>query len=135
MKHSFAIALPLIAASIAVMIALPAQFGAHPQWTASVLLIGAPAGIFLGYFFFAMRLPKVLRVIFSLAIAGAAYYLARDGQKAFIASFSEDKIAGQLWFFGWIIVCAGCGSVLASLALSPTNDLDSEAEKETLDEV
>ena len=133
MKHSFAIALPLIAASIAVTMALPAQFGAHPKWAATVLLIGAPAGICLSYFFFAMRLPKVLRVIFSLDVAGAAYYVARDGQNAFSASVAEDKIAGQLWVFGWITVCAGCGAALASLALSPTNDVDPEVEPEPLD--
>ena len=134
MKHSFAIALPLIAASIAVTLALPAQFGAHPQWTATVLLIGAPLGICLSYFFFSTGLPKVLRVIFSLAVAGAAYYVARDGQKAFIASFSEDKIAGQLWFFGWISVCAGLGAALASLVLSPADDPDPEVEPDPLDE-
>ena len=117
MRHAFAIALPLLAASLAVVLGLTQRFGAHPQWAETVLLIGAPGGLALGYMLYSVGLPRPLRVVFAAAAAGTAFYLAREGQAAFAASFAEDQVAGQLWFFGWIAACMGGAATLTSLAL------------------
>lgn len=130
MKHALAIAAPLLAASLAVTFNATQMLGAHPQWASTVLLIGAPGGLALGYVLYAIRLPYLLRVVLAFGIAGGAFYLAREGQAAFAASFAEDAAAGQQWFFGWIATCMGAAATLTTIFLRPEPKADLESQEE-----
>ena len=78
-------------------------FGAHPFWVDNVLFIGAPIGLILGLVF--TRVPYVV----SLAILTVATLLSIAatywGKRRFAASYAEDALAGQFWYFGWIAIC------------------------------
>lgn len=82
---------------------VPLALGAHPQWAQSVVSIGAPIGLF-GF----MALIKTNKTVLSaVGIAGlvAAYVTAVTGKARFVASYADDTIAGQMWFYGWIAAC------------------------------
>ena len=117
MKHALALALPLIAAALAVLLTLPQTLGAHPQWAITVILIGTPIGIILANALNAAKFAQPLRIATGAALTIAAFLTARYGRTEFGASFAEDQFAGQLWYFGWIATCAGVALTLASLAL------------------
>lgn len=79
-------------------------FGAHPFWAGNVLLIGAPIGLILGLTL--ARTPYAVSLI-TLSVAtllsiAATYW----GKSTFAASYAEDALAGQFWYFGWIAICA-----------------------------
>lgn len=85
-------------------------FGAHPFWAFDVALYGAVPGILLAVFLY--RVTRFARyfAIFDLALSGAVVWF---GKRAFVASSGDDALGGQMWFFGWIAVCACCVAVIA----------------------
>ena len=94
---------------------LPVTLGAHPWWSARTVLIGAPIGLILAWLA-ALHLPTLPRVVIfasATALAGAA---AVFGKRAFVASFGDDTMAGQFWFFGWIGIMAGVAALALTLA-------------------
>lgn len=117
MKHALTLALPLIAAALAVLFSLPQSLGAHPQWAITVILIGTPIGIILAYALNAAKLPQPLCIAIGAVLTAVAFFTARYGRAEFGASFAEDQFAGQLWYYGWITTSAGVALTLASLAL------------------
>lgn len=115
MNHAvIALVAGLIAASAAYLLALPLQLGAHPFWADQVLLYGAAIGALLALL--SLRLPYALRVIGFVVLTGAAFAVAHIGKTRFAASFAEDALAGQMWFFGWHAVCASAVAATISAA-------------------
>lgn len=108
--------LTAVLAAAAVMIAAFAggtlALGAHPFWAFDVALYGAVPGVLLTLGL--SRLPRLGWVVAwsDLAVAGAAAWW---GKRAFVASRADDVFAGQVWFYGWIAVCA---CAIAALALT-----------------
>ena len=118
---------------------LPVTLGAHPWWSARTVLIGAPIGLILAWlaalslptlprvligapiglilaWLAALHLPTLPRVVIfasATALAGAA---AVFGKRAFVASFGDNAMAGQFWFFGWIGIMAGVAALALTLA-------------------
>lgn len=124
MKHLFGLLLPLILAAFAVAFALPLGLGAHPQWATTVIWIGAPVGIGLG--FATSRTPALPRAVLAAALTLAAFATARYGRAEFGASFAEDMFAGQLWYFGWIATCASAAFAASSLGYILFNSFSSK---------
>lgn len=86
--------------------------GAHPFWDTKIAWIGAPIGALLG-----LVLPRKTRTILGLALlTAAALGLAHYGKTQFAASYAEDRLAGQFWYFGWIATAALFTATLATLA-------------------
>ncbi len=111
MKHLFGLVLPLIVAALAAAFAVPFALGAHPQWAITVILIGTPLGIVVGWA--TSWIPPLPRLIAAIVLTLAAFATARYGRAEFGASFAEDVFAGQLWHFGWISTC-GFAALTAS---------------------
>ena len=90
------------------------SLGAHPWWAFEVSLYGAVPGILL-----AVVLSFVSRfaVVFAFADLVLAGFVAWWGKRGFAASSGDDALAGQLWFFGWIAVCA-CAVALIALVVA-----------------
>lgn len=114
---------PFIAAviSVAVVLALAwfgltGYLGAHPvAWPFQVALIGAPIGAGLALIAGMVARSRSIRVIAFVVLLAAALGIARYGGTEFAASFAEDRLAGQMWYFGWIATCAMAASVLTAL--------------------
>ncbi len=84
---------------------LPLAAGAHPFWAEKVIWIGAPIGLFA--FVITNRFALVIQAILGFAVAALASLAAVQGKAIFAASYAENALAGQAWYFGWIGVCAG----------------------------
>ena len=85
--------------------------GAHHFWSAKVAWIGAPIGMVIALVL--TRLPARLGILLSLAgviISGAT---AHYGKLQFVASYAEDRLAGQLWYFGWIATASAATALIA----------------------
>ncbi|MGI9507507.1 MAG: hypothetical protein ACR2RE_31095 [Geminicoccaceae bacterium] len=96
-------------------------FGAHPvAWPFQVALIGAPLGAIIAIIAGPVLPSKTPRVILFLALLLAAWGLAHYGKLGFAASYAEDRLAGQFWYYGWIATCAMATSVLATMASPKT---------------
>lgn len=100
---------------LAMTFSLPQQLGAHPWWSTKVLWIGTPVGTLLAllaWWFYLARLPRTLGfgilTLFSFSVA-------HIGKSRFAASYAEDMIAGQMWYFGWVATCAFCAATLISI--------------------
>ena len=121
MLHSLLRSLLMAAVAAAAVLALAhlgmtRALGAHPFWETRVAWIGAPVGA-LVFIILSMvglgRVPAVVgTAIFTILSYGLAYY----GKTAFAASYAEDQLAGQFWYFGWIAVCVGATATLAAVA-------------------
>ena len=96
-----ALALPPVLAWLGLSRAL----GAHPFWDFKTALIGAPVGVVAGLA--ASSLARWPRIALAIAVLAAATVLAVYGKTRFAASYAEDALAGQLWYFGWVGVAAG----------------------------
>ena len=91
---------------VATMISLlevTTALGAHPQWRAQLFLSGALAGTMLAVI--VTQFDFVKRTLGLSFLAIAAWLSADYGKARFAASFAEDRIAGQMWFYGWHILC------------------------------
>ena len=91
---------------------IPKLLGAHPWWSIKVVLIGGPIGFVLA---------TVLRrtsgkwplIWFGLGLI-VGFCAAYFGKQEFAASYGENQLAGQFWYFGWIATSAA----LAAFALT-----------------
>lgn len=116
--NSFGIAAYLIAAAVVMIAAfygVPKSLGAHPFWAVKVAWIGVPVGLFLAFSTRALkwRWPTRMLLFFVLlAIAGTA---AHQGRLQFAASYAENQLAGQAWYFGWIASMAFGAAGLAAI--------------------
>ncbi len=93
---------------------LPLAAGAHPFWAAKVIWIGAPIGLLA--FVISKFLSPIQQILISVVLAALALVAAVQGKAIFAASFAENALAGQAWFFGWIATCAALTALVASIA-------------------
>lgn len=116
MKHRLFIA--GIAMGVIVALAwlgLTSYLGAHPvAWPVKVALIGAPLGAVIALAARGVLPSRLPRLIGFALLLGAAFGLAHHGKLTFVASYAEDALAGQFWFFGWIATCAMATALLAT---------------------
>ena len=82
---------------------VPALLGAHPVWAVGVAVYGVVPGLLLADF---LRRVTRFALWFALLDLCLAYGVAAYGKARFVASRGDDAFAGQLWFLGWIAVCA-----------------------------
>ncbi|WP_152618567.1 hypothetical protein [Leisingera sp. ANG-Vp] len=106
----------LIAAELAHVLNLTAGLGAHPWWAAKVIWLGALPGLALALAAWRLQLPRWLAAAGFAGFAAGAYTVASAGKTRFAASYAEDLLAGQFWYFGWIAVCALAAAALATVA-------------------
>jgi hypothetical protein len=112
----------LIAACLVCLLAylgMTQALGAHPWWAFDVALYGAVPGILL-----AVGLAYVTRfalffAAFDLALSGAIVWW---GKRMFVVANGDNALAGQMWFFGWIAVCACAVAVIALLVQKIKSD-------------
>lgn len=118
----FGFAVAVACSAFAYFTAAPAILGAHPFWASDVVLWGSAGGILVVAAGGSRALR--LRLIGSLVLAGLGLALATWGKAQFAASYGEDALAGRLWHFGWIGVCAFtfAALVLAGASFSPRPD-------------
>jgi hypothetical protein len=109
------IALPLLLLGLAYLLDLPKSLGAHPWWSREVLLYAAVPGLALGWLATWAIGRAVAPAVFFASGSLAAWGIAASGKARFAASFAEDALAAQAWFFGWIGT-----AVLATAALTAT---------------
>jgi hypothetical protein len=117
---------PVIAFPLAALLTVAAGWfgltqalGAHPFWASKVTLIGAPAGLVIAGIFYGFGVPRRVGVVAMSIVTAAALAGAAKGKAAFAASYAEDQLAGQIWFYGWIIAAAGFSAALAILVAKP----------------
>ncbi|MEM1078528.1 MAG: hypothetical protein AAGI09_08375 [Pseudomonadota bacterium] len=106
--------LAVAALALANQTGLPRAHGAHPFWATQVLWIGAPVGLALALLGL-LRNRHGIMALGGLALSAAAFGVATYGRMAFAASYAEDTLAGQLWYFGWIAFATGGALTLAAL--------------------
>jgi len=85
---------------------VPLALGAHPFWAVKVGYFGVGAGLLAVALLAAIGLrARMLGVmgLLSMIVAGA---IASEGKARFAASYGDDLVAGRMWFFGWIAICA-----------------------------
>ncbi len=111
-----ALVITVLVAALAALTGLTEWLQAHPWWAQQVVWIGAPIGIGAGLALWALRAPRWLRLGLPLALLVGAFALARYGHDAFAASFAEDRLAGRLWYFGWIATAAAFAATLIGAA-------------------
>jgi len=109
------LALPLAAALLAQVTGVTQKLGAHPWWADKVIWIGLGIGLVLAGLARAMCLGRFTRVSGFILLTLAATVTAYTGKARFVASYAEDAFAGQMWYFGWISICALTTAMLASL--------------------
>ena len=90
-----------------------AALGAHPMWTDTTVMFGAAAGFAVWLVLSALRVPGWAVLVMGLLAGLAALWVARHGGETFAASYAEDRMAGRLWYFGWIATSAMLYVVLA----------------------
>ena len=94
---------------------LTSYLGAHPvAWPLQVALFGAPIGALISVVAGLIVPSKLLRGILFVTLLLAAWGLAHYGKTRFAASYAEDQLAGQIWYFGWIATCAMATAGLAT---------------------
>ena len=118
MRHLPAIIAPLALALLAYVLNLTQTLGAHPWWSVTVLLIGVPIGVVLGAGLGMAGLSRIAGLALTGAATALAFGAAHFGKTRFAASFAEDQLAGQVWYFGWIATC-GLAAALVVMALWP----------------
>ena len=117
MRYLPALIAPVLVAAVAYGLDLPKMLGAHPWWSGNVIAIGLPVGLALALALNWTGLAAAWRVgAMGLAMLGA-FAFASVGKARFAASYAEDALAGQMWFFGWIATCAFAAALIASTLL------------------
>ena len=102
----------LIVMTVIAVTGLSADMGAHPFWADTVAWVGLPIGLALAISLRWVRLSWGVRMAILVAVIALAYAFAAYGKGQFAASYAEDKLAGQFWFFGWIAAMTGLSGVL-----------------------
>lgn len=105
----------LLLAGLATAVDLTKLLGAHPWWSASVLWIGAAVGSVLYASATALNARTGIMILTFSILTLAGFAIATWGKARFAASFAEDAVAGQMWYFGWIATCAFVAAALISL--------------------
>lgn len=120
---------PYIFAALVVILGanagLTETLGAHPFWSIRVAWVGVPLGLIAAVAAKHLGGRWALRTALFLIGAAIAYAIAVAGKDRFAASFAEDVLAGQLWYFGWIATCAFAAALIAA-AFSPTRPLPAD---------
>jgi hypothetical protein len=108
------LALTAAALGLAYLTDLPRDFGAHPWWSQKVVLMGGGVALLLTALFTFWNKATLLRTVLFGALAVVAYLVADYGKTQFAASYAEDAVAGQMWYFGWLTLSAFAGLALGS---------------------
>lgn len=90
--------------------------GAHPWWSRQVLIYGLIPGFLLAWAAYRTGLTHRIRIALPALLALAAFGTASWGKAQFAASFAENTLAGQVWFYGWIAACAFAAAACAAIA-------------------
>lgn len=115
MNKIMLLALPLFGALFAYVSGLTLALGAHPWWAGKVIWIGLGLGLLLSAMLWGLQFSKTVGLISLTLLTFAAFAMAYIGKSRFAASYAEDAVAGQMWFFGWIATCAFALAILATL--------------------
>ncbi len=115
MRHFIPAIFALLVMAIIWFLDLPKFYGAHPWWSMKVVLIGAPIGVVVALGLAMTPLKPLLRMVGFAILTGIALYVAHAGKTQFAASYAEDALAGQMWYFGWIAGMAALAAMLTSL--------------------
>jgi hypothetical protein len=115
MNKKILLALPLFGALFAYVSGLTLALGAHPFWADKVIWIGLGLGLLLSAILWGLRISKTICLIGLTLLTCAAFATAHIGKSRFAASYAEDAMAGQMWYFGWIATCAFALAILATL--------------------
>ena len=104
----------LLAAALAVWAAgqagVTVRLGAHPLSARDAPLTGLVLAVRIALVgFWRPDLAGVLALVCLIAGAVSAHF----GKAAFAASYAENALAGQFWFFGWIAFCGGATALIA----------------------
>ena len=116
MKQFTPIALPILGALLAYALGLTLALGAHPWWADKIILLGLGLGLLLSVLLWSLRLSKAVRLVILTVLSLGAYATAYTGKSRFAASYAEDAVAGQMWYFGWIATCTFVLALLAATA-------------------
>lgn len=119
-------AISLLAIGLALLTAhwveLWPMLGGHPFWSASATYLGIGIGVMLAFLahLILSRHPRwsklLLGVFFSIAVIGIT--ASTYGKIDFIASYAEDRLAGRIWYYGFIMFIAGIpGSFVMAMRL------------------
>lgn len=114
MRKAFPLLLTLLFIALAYAVNAPVQFGAHPQWAQTNLLIGGALGLATAFAACFLPGPASGRVVAFAVLSVFFLYAAHAGGTQFAASYAEDVRAGQLWYLGWIAGPAALAAVLYS---------------------
>lgn len=112
MRASLPLLLTLAILALAFAVNAPAQFGAHPQWAQTNLLIGGALGIATAFAAGFLPGPALIRILAFAVFAAFFTWAAQVGGAQFAASYAEDARAGQLWYLGWIAAPAALSALL-----------------------
>lgn len=115
MNKVLLLALPLLGALTAYATGLTLALGAHPLWAGKVIWIGLGLGLLLSAMLWGLRISKTVCLISLTLLTCAAFATAHIGKSRFTASYADDALAGQMWYFGWIATCAFALAILATL--------------------
>ena len=80
--------------------------GAHPYWMVQVAWIGVAVGVVLAILCAALRVPTAIVAATSVVFLGLSLSAAKYGKLGFAASYGEDRLAGNFWYFGSMAVAA-----------------------------
>ena len=104
----FAIGLALLTAH---WVKLWPMLGGHPFWSASATYLGIGTGAAIATIshLILSRYPRWdklhLGIFVSIAIIGIT--ASTYGKIDFVASYAEDRLAGRIWYYGFIVFIAG----------------------------
>ncbi|MBL4874337.1 MAG: hypothetical protein JKY41_13370 [Rhodobacteraceae bacterium] len=105
----------LLAISLALLSAhwveLWPQLGAHPLWSGSTTYLGIGVGALLAVFSHVMLTKRPRWGILHLAIFASVAIIgitaSTYGKIDFVASYAEDRLAGSIWYYGFVVFIAG----------------------------
>ncbi len=121
MRPILALIAPVLAAAAAYALNLPQSYGAHPWWSGTVILIGVPVGLLVALALTRLSIPKPAKMVLVALATLSAMGIASTGKARFAASYAEDTFGGQMWYFGWIAICAFAAALIAT-ALWPQRE-------------
>jgi len=86
------------------------MLGGHPYWPQSATYIGAGIGVmvFAALLFATSRLGWQVKYIAvtMLAVLVIAFVVSTLGKREFVGSYAESRLAGRIWYYGFIAFIA-----------------------------